>query len=174
MTYKHYSIILILLMIFGLVFWLIMPEFNRLAEMKKQIQSAGDDQESLVKYYNKIDSLADEIEKYKEEASYIRSAIPKEADIESLVSFTQKISFENGVMIKTMQIGKPQQNDKNKDLYQTDFNLEVSGSYFAFKNFLSRLERSARFIEIKNISFASTGKADKLPSYRMNLRIYSY
>jgi Tfp pilus assembly protein PilO len=54
------------------------------------------------------------------------------------------------------------------------FSLELSGSYPAFKNFLAILEKSAKIIEVENISFSSPAKDDSAFSFNVAVKFYSY
>ena len=57
---------------------------------------------------------------------------------------------------------------------QYNVKLQVSGSYFSFKNFLFVLEHTARLVEVSKISFDTPLDEDESISYNLELRIYSY
>lgn len=47
-----------------------------------------------------------------------------------------------------------------KEMQELPFNLQVAGSYAGFKKFLAALERNLRLIDVEDVSFTASGKAD--------------
>lgn len=58
------------------------------------------------------------------------------------------------------------------EIWETKIDLVLSGSYSAFKNFLSILEKSARLIETESLSFSSP--KEETFQFDLKIKIHSY
>ena len=60
------------------------------------------------------------------------------------------------------------------EIKETRINFLLVGSYPDFKNFLFILEKSARLIDVENISFALPKEKEGLFNFNITIKVYSY
>jgi len=125
-------------------------------------------------YYKKVAEISNELKKYPEELAKIDYALPQEISLPAMYGFFQKKASESGLVLKNEKFDSSsvlKENFTGKEHY---FSLELLGSYPAFKNFLIILEKSAKIIEVENISFSSPSKGESAFSFDMSVKFYSY
>lgn len=58
-----------------------------------------------------------------------------------------------------------------KETQALPFNLQIAGSYTAFKKFLESMERNLRLIDVEDVSFSASGKAE---SFEFTVKAKTY
>jgi len=112
---------------------------------------------------------------YKEQLSKIDSALPKDPSVAALFNFFQKTSSENGLILTEVDMsGLFSSESSGERIQKMSFSISVSGSYSAFKNFLSAVYRNSRLIKVKSISFSSSEQRKDLFDFNLNLETQSY
>ncbi len=165
-------IIFSFLAIFLLVF-LVFPKYQDLISLQAKTQRIKTNLEELQGYISDLQKTAKDLEKYNEVLSKIDSALPLELFLPDLINHLQKTSAENGLIFKDFSPSGGEPLEEGSDIKKHYLDITVIGSYPAFKNFLSALEKSARLIMIENISFSTPGE-EELFSFLLTLKFYSY
>jgi Tfp pilus assembly protein PilO len=169
--------------LFGL--FLVWPKYQRFNTLKLEIEAREIELRYIEEYFSKLNQLSQELKKYENQLSKIDLALPPDSSLTliSLVDFVQKASSQNGLVFKklgsfSITLPKPvltpgshrvQPLSKIKEI---SLDFEVSGSYFALKNFLDTLERSAKLIEVESISFSS--KKEEISTFDLKIKTFSY
>ena len=153
--------------------FVIWPNYKSLVSAQEQARYVQADLENRKAYYQEIAKISEEFNKYPDEISKINSALPSEVAMPTVFDFFQKRASEAGVILSQESIGSIAAKKDDPSIKQYDFSLGLAGSYENFKNFLSILEKSARIIEVENISFSSPAKNDPY-SFNLMVRFYSY
>lgn len=158
----------------ALAFGLVLPKYESL---KSKMSERGIKEANLKnknEYYKEVSEISNELEKYSQELAKIDFALPQEISLPAMYGFFQKKASESGLVLKSENFnsGSVQKESLTKKEYH--FSLELSGSYTAFKNFLAILEKSAKIIEVENISFSSPGKGESAFSFNVSVKFYSY
>jgi Tfp pilus assembly protein PilO len=78
-------------------------------------------------------------------------------------------------MLKQINFGTVEGLKENQKINFLPISLEVAGSYAGFKNFILKLEKSARLVEVENTSFSYPEREQKEGYiFRLGLKVYSY
>ncbi|MFQ6049966.1 MAG: type 4a pilus biogenesis protein PilO [Candidatus Paceibacterales bacterium] len=170
---KNYPlyIAIFLLLSFGLIFTLIWPKYRNLVSLNEEISKKEFEVESQEKYFQELQQTSEELKKYETSLSKIDSALPQKPFLPELLNFLQKTSSQSGLSLQgispfpTVFVG-------GRRTRETRINLILSGGYSEFKNFLSVLEKSARLIEVENISFIFPGEGPF--TFNLTIKVYSY
>ncbi len=165
-------IILSLLAIFLLVF-LVFPKHQDIRVFQAEIRRLKANSEHLQAYALDLQKINKNLEKYNQVLSKIDSALPSELFLPDVISHLQKTSAGNGLIFKDFSSLVSQPLKEGSDIKKHSLGLTVVGSYPAFKNFLSALEKSARLFTIENISFSTPGE-EELFSFSLTLKFHSY
>jgi len=156
---------------FSLVFLLIYPRVQDLIFLKKEISEKESDLKSQEKYFQEIEKTSEELKKYQDSLSKIDSALPEKFSLPELSNFLQKATSQSGLSFKGMSSVSVTSLLAGK-IKENRLNLALVGNYPDFKNFLSILEKSARLIEVENISF-SLPKEGQI-NFDLTIKVYSY
>ena len=162
----------------ALIIGLVLPRYRELRVVKKEIEEANAKIEKRDKYFSQLRELADQLKKYQEEISKIDSAIPSEMSVLNMFNFLSETSSQNGLLLKEVALEKSSSSKISSRLRENYITFNVVGSYPSFKNFLSLLEKSARIIQIENISFSSgsvsTKKGEAPTLFKVTIKVNSY
>ena len=163
---------LLLILGIGAVF----SKYQEMSLLKSDIKNKKVELQYEKEYFSKLSALSKKLEKYNENLAKINSALPINPDLPDLLNFLQKSCSQSGLVLK--KIGPPstsltKEKDWNTEIQETAFNIVVAGSYSAFKNFLSVLEKSSRIIVFESISFSSPQEEISW-TFNLRLKTYSY
>lgn len=170
--------VLFLPLTIALIFFLVLPKYDEFKNINLEVTIKKAEKNAKYAYYAEIDKVFMELEKRKEGVEKIDRAIPDQEDLSSLVNFFQEKSFENGLIIKNLFFTRSSGIDKNKNLKEVAFSLNIVGSYSSLKNLLYSIEKSANLFEVGSISFSSANS--KIPnaqqpySFSIEIKSYSY
>lgn len=129
---------------------------------------------SKEKYFSQIESLSQELKNYPDELSKIEFSVPDSPRLPDFFEFLQKTCSEKGLILANIKSFETRPTPKGEKTRETIIVFEVSGSFESLVNFLKTLEKSARMIEVLNISF-STPKTEGGPfAFEIKLKINSY
>lgn len=165
------TICFLLVLILGI--GLLLPRYQDLKGIQKTVEEKKAEVQYKEKYFAEIGEIKTELEKYETELSKIDSALPQNSSLPSIFNFLQEASSQSGLVLKGISPFTVFSVGKDSNLKETKFNLQLSGDYSSFKNFLSTLEKSARMIEVENISFSLPIEGE-LFTFNIRVKIYSY
>jgi len=120
-----------------------------------------------------LEALSERLLTYREQLSKIDSAFPASPSPAVIFNFFQKASSENGLILTEINMDGTEQSSGER-IQEMYFSISVSGSYSAFKNFLSAIYASSRLIEVKSINFSSSEEGRDLFDFNLELKTQSY
>lgn len=165
------SISIFLLFVSIVIFsFLIYPKYQNLSRLKKTELLKKAELENFQNYSQQLKETFEKLQNYKEEISKIELALPENLSIPEFFNFVQKLAALNGLSLKNIDATPSSEEGILKE-WKT--NLTLSGDYQSFKNFLSSLEKSARLVEIENISFSSPKEKEPF-EFKLGIKIREY
>ncbi|MBZ9569588.1 type 4a pilus biogenesis protein PilO [Patescibacteria group bacterium] len=179
-------IIICFFLILLISLFLIWPKYQELRALKVEVEEKETEFRYLEEYFSKLNQLSQELKKYEAQLSKIDFALPSDSSLTllSLMNFLQKASSQNGLVFKEFssfsiilpkplaEISSPQESQLPSGIKEIYLNFEVAGSYSALKNFLNTLEKSAKLIEVEDVSF-SFGE-EEIFSFGLKIKTHSY
>lgn len=145
----------ILLIIIGLFFGLISPILKQIQIKQEEIQIKETELQEITAYIQNLRSLSRQLEELKTPLSKLEQALPDTPNLEEIFVVIQKLAGRNGLLLERIGIGSAVKIREGKNILGLPIRLAVFGSYQDFKNFLSDLEKSARFFNVEEITFSS-------------------
>jgi len=164
----------ILLILFSILFLtlFIWPKYLQLLELKSKVLELEKNLKSSQEYFKKIEESFSKIKEKKEEVEKIKSALPSDPQVSETFNFLQKAASENGLLLKNISFSfvEPQESKEGFEegiegletppapvppktkLRELKIKISLSGKYGDLKNFLKKIENSARLIEVENLS----------------------
>lgn len=162
------------LIVLSWIIFLILPKYQNLNIIQQNIKERNAELQNKEEYFTELYRVHDELENYEEELSKIDSALPSKLSMPSLFDFLQKASSQSGLFLQSISPIAKVASEKNSNIFKNTFSITVAGSYGSFKNLLSVLEKSARLIEVENISFSSPAETGSLFKFNLSLKVFSY
>jgi len=152
---------------------LILPKYQELKNIQTTIAEKEAELQYKQQYFSDLSDIKTELDEYEEELSKIDSALPSGPSLPSLFNFLQKTGSQSGVVLKGISPFTTISREESKTK-KTEFSLEISGDYASFKSFISSLEKSARLMEIENISFSLPKESGSLFTFNIKIAVSSY
>ncbi len=173
---KHSSTIVIISLVLSifLAAVLVFPQHQKLQRERTVLQERTEELQNHRNYQSRLQSVKARLDQNQELMANIISALPDELDAPSFLKFLQKASEASGVSIERVnwsRAASPAEGERTKEHI---LSMNFTCSYYAFKNFLYSLERSARLIDIMRMNFRASEEGDKPIQFSMELRIHSY
>ena len=180
-NYKLIFAIASLLTALAIMFLVLWPKTEELKIKRAEVREKLNEYETEEEYLSSISQAYSQLKNYQTQVDQINYALPDSPSLPSLFNYIQKTASESGLVL--VKVGKFRTTNVSQavlpeegptlliGVYETDFDIELAGSYSAFKSFLTRLERSARLIKIENLSFTSEEESFV---FNLKLKIYSY
>jgi len=155
-------LILIALLLGGYFLWL--PQYRKYKEAKVTLKEKTEQLKQKIAYFDDLARLSKKMKKKEEEIRKITTSLPKELSQPSIYNYFQKVAPDTGMMLESINVGKVEKKTTAKnegaklpsEVKKVPISLSVSGRYFAFKNFLSKIYRCIRFFDIDSVSFSAS------------------
>lgn len=160
-----------LVLVFGIgIFY---PKYQELRILQKKIEEKRTELQYKEEYFSDLAKISEKLKEDFESLSKIDSALPSDSDLPSLFRFLQKISSENGLILKGMtpSLGIPV--SEGSLVEENRLDILLTGSYPALKNFLSVLQKSARLIEAASVSFSAPTEGETF-LFNLKIKTHSY
>ena len=157
-------IIVLIALTFGVL--LVMPKYNETLDLQEKDAQAKTDLKNKNDYFEQLKKIDSQLKNYSDNLTKIKTALPDNPEAPALANFVQSASSQSGLILKNLTYGynnstlKPAAENAVATVQALDMQLSLSGSYPAFKDFLSRIEKSSRLIEVQEITF-TVSVADK-------------
>jgi Tfp pilus assembly protein PilO len=154
--------------------WLIIwPKFGEYSDLKQNIEIKQIELQYKEEYIAKLQSLKEKLEEKKDQVSKISSALPDENSTPSIYKFIEESASASGMALEGISPFSEAVSQINSRLNETSFSVNVSGSYPAFKSFLTALEKSARLFDMDSISLSMTSEED-IFKFQLGIKAFNY
>jgi Tfp pilus assembly protein PilO len=166
------SIFLLLFSVFFSYFFL-WPKYNQFLVLKEGIKKLEKILASHQEYFKEIEDKFSQVQEKKEEISKIETAFPHDPYVAETLNFLQKTAAENGLLIKSFSFVLTETSQK-EGIGELRIQISLSGFYESFKNFLRKIERSARLIEVEKTSLSVGGEegAEGILNFSLDLKSF--
>ncbi len=159
-----------------LVVVLVWPQYQKLQVLNSNIVNKKEELRSQEIYFSQVKEISTKLQEYSDALSKISSALPQDPSLVPLIIFLQTNTAQTGLIFKKIVLsGTPASGADKGSLTEMQVIVQVSGSYKAFKDFLTLVENSARIIEVQNVSVEIPSKESKeSPVFTLGLKTFSY
>lgn len=152
------------------------PQYQKLQALNLNIENKKAEFQSQEEYFVQVKETSVKLQEYSDSLLKISSALPQDPALASVVSFLQSNSAQTGLILKKIVLsGAADQSENRGPFAETLLSVQVTGSYPAFKNFLTLVENSSRIIEVQKVSIEIPDeKSKELPAFTLDLKTNSY
>ncbi len=157
-----------------------MPKYRSFQNLLAVLGTKETELQAKNAYFVEITETYKELMQYQDVLQKIDAGLPSKFSPAELINFVYKKTIENGVSLKGIGIIRSSEVGTGTNVNEITLPLELNGTYSSLKNFLSSLEKSARLVEIENVSFSVAMPSLENPqvtsSYPFNItiKVYSY
>jgi len=175
---------IVLIFVFGLSQWSSIKVFRTELTQKKQVQT------ELNELLNKMNQIEEKYQEVTDEAQKMFLSLPREKDISYLLVHFETLASQNGLLLESINFGQIDKEKKQTIQQESDqspkvlsnlpnfsVDLSMTGSYDAFKNYLTALEKSVRLMDVNSINFVARSRnslSSDLGIFGFNLGINVY
>jgi Tfp pilus assembly protein PilO len=158
-------IIVLIALTFGMV--LVLPKYDETVALKDKVELKRVDLENRENYFKELEKIAKEFKDNRENLDKIKTALPIGPMAPTLANFIQSASSQSGLILKNFGYGSTKVTTTDETaamaVQEYEISLTLSGSYAAFKDFLDKIEKSSRLIEISDIAFIVSESSKDAP-----------
>ena len=166
-------IILLALALGGYFLW--WPEYQEFKNNGLELEIKNENVRQKEEYLSKLEGHINKLSEHANELSKIDIALSTDPSKPTLYNFIMKTSAESGLILNSLNIGEV--SSKEEGIQKIPLSISVSGSYAAFKNFLSVIYKNTRLFEIDSIGFSSpreTEEEEKIFTFSLVLKTHAY
>ena len=160
----------------ALTVWVVKPIWASVMELRNEIGLKNDEIAKIEVLLVKQDELKKKYLGSKDDIDRILLALPKGEDVSYDLSQIDAIAMKNGLLLESIKFtGIDEDNDVNKiGLSTTSVEMNLSGSYEAFKGFLRDMENSLRVVEVSSIKISQAKGLEEgsLFNFGLNINVY--
>jgi Tfp pilus assembly protein PilO len=167
MNKKIIASLIILAASLALGYFFIPSHWSSVEALRTELSQKKQTLNELNELLEKISQIEGEYQNISDEAQKIFLSLPAKRDIPYLLVHFENLASSNGLLLESInfgQLGKNEQQTAQQTKIQSanilsnlpcfTADLNMTGSYEAFKNYLAALEKSARLMDVKSASFA--------------------
>ena len=182
--------ILGVIIIFFINYFFVFPEYNLLKEKNKKIKNLSTDEEFIKNYYDIVNKNLEDLNnaKWGSKKNILEQNFDSSPFFSSIVKdFLRTKALESGLIVSDIYVSRPVIIANSEELYKSEligpvnktrFELSLEGNYFAFKNFISAIEKSSRIGSIESISIDKNHNSNQEITndllFKLSIDYYSY
>ena len=182
--------ILGVIIIFFINYFFVFPEYNLLKEKNKKIKNLSTDEEFIKNYYDIVNKNLEDLNnaKWGSKKNILEQNFDSSPFFSSIVKdFWRTKALESGLIVSDIYVSRPVIIENSEELYKSEligpvnktrFELSLEGNYFAFKNFISAIEKSSRIGSIESISIDKNHNSNQEITndllFKLSIDYYSY
>lgn len=182
--------ILGVIIIFIINYFFVFPEYNLLKEKDKTIKNLSTDEEFIKNYYDVVNKNLEDLNnaKWGSKKNILEQNFDSSPFFSSIVKdFLRTKALESGLIVSDIYVSRPVIIANSEELYKSEligpvnktrFELSLEGNYFAFKNFISTIEKSSRIGSVESISIDKNHNSNQEITndllFKLSIDYYSY
>lgn len=173
-------IAIILFIVLILVFYAVLPKYRSFQNLLAVLGTKETELQAKNAYFVEVTKIYKELMQNQEVLQKIEAGLPSKFSPAELINFVYKKTAENGISLQGIGIIRSSEVGTGTNVNEITLPLQLNGTYSSLKNFLSSLEKSARLVEIENISFSvpvpslEKPQAPTLYPFSISIKLYSY
>lgn len=159
----------------ALGFFQVWPEYQEFVQLRNEITMKQQQLKNQEDYFSDLRRSKEQIEIYKRRLAKIDAALPLNPAIPALYHDLETMSLSSGlVLISIESLVESFDEEVDSSVLRTSAKLKLIGSYEGLKEFLSRVESSARFLNIHSIKFIIPDQEGEGITFDVGVTAYSY
>jgi Tfp pilus assembly protein PilO len=168
MSRNYLEALVVAIVAVALGYFLVWPKYIELQNVKQETAEKNAEIKNRQDYYANLAKMANELDQGSINLKKIETALPVNSDAPAFMNFAQATAMDSGLMLKSVDYSGQSDNpvesaestapgqSLKRVLRNYSISVKLAGTYANFKDFLSRIERSSRMIEVAAIGVSSS------------------
>ena len=160
----------------ALIVWVIKPIWASTEELRNEIRLKTDEVVKIEVLLTKQDELKQKYFDSKDDIDRILLALPEGNDVSYDLSQIDAVVKRNGLLLESINFSEGDEDSDTKKIgpLTTSVDMDLSGSYEAFKGLLRDMESSLRIIEVSSIGISPSKESEEsnLFNFSLNINVY--
>ncbi len=195
MRLKTIIIALCLLLSIFISWQFIWPAYNNFQAKQSMADVKQQEYNKLNDLVNKLNELTKDYKTKADSVDKLEQIAPPGKDVPELLNQFESLSAQSGMILHSIDFtegaggqaqAKPtassdqtaaspipeQSQAESNPIRELNIGIRVSGSYEAFKNFLTNIEKNLRLVDIQNIGFSASSQQNVLYDFSLSGKTY--
>lgn len=160
---------------------IILPAYSDVRARQEILNNKKADLQKLEELIGKMNELTSVYKEKETEIEKVWQILPKEKDIPGLLVQFESLAAQSGLILGAIdfseveiqeQTGAKSQRKLTPPYKKLSVSIRITGSYDAFKNFLSNLESNLRLTDVQSINFVSKGEISDIFEFSLTGNVY--
>ncbi len=132
----------------------LIPQYKRVKELQKQLANQELILETREQYVEQLEESSRRIDEHQEEMVKLNYAMPSTPDTSYILEFLDESVFKTGMIFRDVGgLSKTIEREEESQTGWVEVSFQLIGTYDSFLDFLNRVEKTARLIEVDSVSF---------------------
>lgn len=134
----------------------LIPQYRKVKELQKELANKELILKTREQYIKELEQSSRRIDEHEKELAKMGYAMPSRADTSYLLEFLDETVFKAGIILRNIdKVSKSTEKKKAGEANWAEVSFRLTGTYDSFLDFLERVEKTARLVEVDFISFAA-------------------
>jgi len=163
---------ILLLVGFAVGISLTWPKYQAFQQVSFELASRQQELENRETYFADLTRIKATLAEFPDQLAKIEAALPQDAELPALYDFLQTSSALSGMSVRNISasLGGRPQGLKMRTIPAT---LELTGSYGALKELVSRLKTASRMAQVQSLNISGASDPGRF-NVTVQLHLYSY
>jgi len=153
----------------GAYWWIFKPANERIEKQRCEVEAKAQKLANLQKALVGIKDLSEEVGKLQEAVGFFKAKLPKHHEIHRILGQVTKIAEKHHLITKLFKTLKPVPGPAYSE---QPIEMEISGNFNAFYQYLLDLERLPRIIKVREMELEKSKDEEGTMVARLSMSIY--
>ncbi|HWA64555.1 MAG TPA: type 4a pilus biogenesis protein PilO [Candidatus Paceibacterota bacterium] len=155
------------------IFWaFVMPSYDHISSAREAVAARDAELTQRTSLIDQINSWAQQYSQHSSDISRFSYIVPETKSSPELVSMLEAIVHQSGLTLNGIALGNIDPNNQAASYQTQGIDLTITGTYPAFRSFLSAIEQNIRIIDITSINAAPVGAESSDIQFRLKANTY--
>ncbi|HVZ11076.1 MAG TPA: type 4a pilus biogenesis protein PilO [Candidatus Paceibacterota bacterium] len=155
------------------IFWsFVMPGYDHISAAREAVSAREAELTQRTSLIDQINDWAQQYSQRSADVSRFSYIVPENKSSAELVSMLETIVRQSGLTLNGISLGNIDPNNQGAAYQTQGIDLTITGTYSAFRSFLSALEQNIRIIDITSINGAPVGAESSDIQFRLKANTY--
>ena len=165
-------IIILSFVALGVGIFLTWPKYQEFQVLRGQVKNQRVELNNRQNYFADLESVQGELLPFAEKLAKVQAALPDNPQLPALYDFLSRSAAFSGLSLRSLSSSVPQRANM-LEMRTIPITLELTGSYGALKELLSRLQSSSRMTHVVSLNISDSQEPTRF-SLTIQLNAYSY
>lgn len=154
-------------------FVMVLPMYHDITQTREDLATHEAVLKERTELASKVTQLNGDYQKYADQISKLDKLIPEKKQADQIVFSLQEISNQSGLNMTEISVADLSNTGGSSNYKSSIINLQLSGNYTQFGNFMKLTEQSLRLYDINDITISTSTGTQQRGALNFQLKIYT-